>query len=505
MAIGLDFSAVSSRAGRLVGTGLRSGIEDLADARATLLTLAAAGRHVVVRTRDRSVVTMDAHVADSETNARYRLTELLALSAGLRIQTIPARDPGHLGPATTVGTAQDRRRDGPTGASRESEPTAPRGLDRPVNCSDATIAIAITLLVPPLVDVANQISTHPAHEVLASHAATLAGFAITFAVIGRFWLIHHRVFELVDDYTYALARVNLLWLFCIVCLPFAASLLSNSPGDEPLIYGISVGTILQIVRQLDIDADVRSGHVTGEGSAGERGPRWPATSRTPTRTPTGTRPEVFARIRRQPRAALTCTDAHGRTSANGFPVPDTEEVTGSIPVSPTTFVPVRGARSTWECAASHTLTATDIPARTPADSGGQRPAAASGSAPAQHVRRSQLTRRSPGREAMTSSVPNRTEEVIAHRGESADASPGRSRSSLAPPTASMMADPVRRLGRAHSRSTLSACGPRSLCRTWYRTRSPSRSDSAPLTTDTCTNRSAPPASGVMKPNPRSAS
>jgi uncharacterized membrane protein len=120
----------------------------------------------------------------------------------------------------------------------------PRGLDRLVNFSDATVAIAITLLVLPLVEVANQISTHPARHVLESHAATLAGFAITFALIGRFWLIHHRVFELVDGYTYALARANLLWLCCIVILPFAANLLSNSPGDEPLIYGIYIGTIL---------------------------------------------------------------------------------------------------------------------------------------------------------------------------------------------------------------------------------------------------------------------
>ena len=120
----------------------------------------------------------------------------------------------------------------------------PRGLDRLVNFSDATVAIAITLLILPLVDVANQISTHPAREVLESHAATLAGFAITFVLIGRFWLIHHRVFELVDGYTYALVRVNLFWLCCIVFLPFAAKLLSNSPGNDPLIYGIYIGAIL---------------------------------------------------------------------------------------------------------------------------------------------------------------------------------------------------------------------------------------------------------------------
>ena len=41
------------------------------------------------------------------------------------------------------------------------------------------------------------------------------------------------------------------------------------------------------------------------------------------------------------------------TSRNAFPVPDTEEVTGSIPVSPTMFVQVGGACPTWERAVSH--------------------------------------------------------------------------------------------------------------------------------------------------------
>lgn len=58
---------------------------------------------------------------------------------------------------------------------------------------------------------------------------------------------------------------------------------------------------------------------------------------------------------------------------------------------------------------------------------------------------------------------------------------------------------------AQARSTRSACGPRSLCRTWKRTLSPSYSSWPSRTTETCTKRSGPPESGVMKPNPRSAS
>lgn len=103
--IGLGYSVVSSRVSRLVGAGLRSGVEDLADARATLLTLVATGHHVVVRTRDRPVVTMDARVADSETNDRSRFTESLVPFDGLRTQEDPARDPGRPGPAATVGRA----------------------------------------------------------------------------------------------------------------------------------------------------------------------------------------------------------------------------------------------------------------------------------------------------------------------------------------------------------------------------------------------------------------
>ena len=61
------------------------------------------------------------------------------------------------------------------------------------------------------------------------------------------------------------------------------------------------------------------------------------TSHTPTCTPTASRSSVCGTVRPCTDCALTCADDHHRTSTNTVPVPDTEEVTGSIPVSPTSI------------------------------------------------------------------------------------------------------------------------------------------------------------------------
>ena len=77
----------------------------------------------------------------------------------------------------------------------------PRGLDRLVKFSDATVAIAITLLILPLVDFAGDIAHESLGKVLTTHSGAIISFAVTFAVIGRFWFAHHRIFERVGNYT----------------------------------------------------------------------------------------------------------------------------------------------------------------------------------------------------------------------------------------------------------------------------------------------------------------
>ena len=114
-----------------------------------------------------------------------------------------------------------------------------RGLDRFIFFTDAVAAVAITLLVLPLVDSVNEIGakggTLP--EWLAENWSRLLVFAISFAITGLFWMLHHRFSELLVDYNLGLIWLNLGWMFTIVCLPLATELLNlDDTGLAPIAY-----------------------------------------------------------------------------------------------------------------------------------------------------------------------------------------------------------------------------------------------------------------------------
>jgi uncharacterized membrane protein len=118
-----------------------------------------------------------------------------------------------------------------------------RGLDRLVNFSDATVAIAITLLILPLVDLATEANGDELGAFFSEHVGALISFGVTFVVIGRFWAVHHSVFEYAIDYDQRLINVNLLWLASIVFLPFVANIQARSSG-EPGISALYIGTMI---------------------------------------------------------------------------------------------------------------------------------------------------------------------------------------------------------------------------------------------------------------------
>jgi TMEM175 potassium channel family protein len=114
---------------------------------------------------------------------------------------------------------------------------------RIVAFTDGVLAIAITLLVlsidvPQLPDA----RTGELGNELLDLRPTLLAYALSFAVIGRFWLIHHRVFATLSAFDGRLMALNLLYLSLIVLVPFTSDLLGEY-GKEP-VAAIAYATVL---------------------------------------------------------------------------------------------------------------------------------------------------------------------------------------------------------------------------------------------------------------------
>ncbi len=121
-----------------------------------------------------------------------------------------------------------------------------RGLDRVVNFTDAAVAIAITLLVLPLVELVATDDVTSVRDVLVENWPSFLSFAITFAVIGRFWIVHHHLFEAMHDYSPTILVVNLVWIAGIVVFPFAAQLVADVSDDDPAAIAVYMGAMLVV-------------------------------------------------------------------------------------------------------------------------------------------------------------------------------------------------------------------------------------------------------------------
>jgi uncharacterized membrane protein len=119
-----------------------------------------------------------------------------------------------------------------------------RNPDRLVLFSDAVVAIAITLLVLPLVEVVGEDYTKfSARELISENRQAIGTFLLSFVVIATFWLGHHRLFEHVRAYTTGMMRLNLLWLLTIVFLPFPTEIVGRYDSSQ-FTAGLYTGTIL---------------------------------------------------------------------------------------------------------------------------------------------------------------------------------------------------------------------------------------------------------------------
>jgi uncharacterized membrane protein len=131
---------------------------------------------------------------------------------------------------------------------------------RIVAFSDGVIAIAITLLVLSL-DVPN-VPNGQLAEALGDQWRQYLAFVLSFALIGRFWIMHHRAFTLLERFDGTLMVLNLCFLALIVVMPFATSLISDYQDDPVciVVYALVVG-LASLMTWLMIRYSLRSGHV----------------------------------------------------------------------------------------------------------------------------------------------------------------------------------------------------------------------------------------------------
>ncbi|HEX8300141.1 TMEM175 family protein [Sphingomonas sp.] len=101
-------------------------------------------------------------------------------------------------------------------------------LERLTFFSDAVFAIAITLLVieirPPALHGANEAELGRA---LLGLIPNYIGFLVSFFVIGRFWLGHHRLFGQLARADERLTFANLLLLLGVAFMPFPTAVFSE--------------------------------------------------------------------------------------------------------------------------------------------------------------------------------------------------------------------------------------------------------------------------------------
>jgi len=121
---------------------------------------------------------------------------------------------------------------------------AQRRAERLCGYSDGVVAIASTLLVLPLVDLAAGIGPGDLGRTLAQHGNALLAFVLSFLVISRFWSAHHRLLGSLVGTSRGLITANTFWLLSIVFLPFPTQVIATLGSHDRSATALYIGTML---------------------------------------------------------------------------------------------------------------------------------------------------------------------------------------------------------------------------------------------------------------------
>jgi uncharacterized membrane protein len=128
-------------------------------------------------------------------------------------------------------------------AGRRLEDSEDRDVSRIRAFTDGVMAVAITLLVLNIeVPDLPSGSEGRLDEELVDLLPSLAAYALSFALVGRYWVVHHRMFEDLRTFDDALMALNLVFLALIGLVPFSSDLVDRY-GQEPIAAAVFAGTL----------------------------------------------------------------------------------------------------------------------------------------------------------------------------------------------------------------------------------------------------------------------
>jgi uncharacterized membrane protein len=135
-------------------------------------------------------------------------------------------------------------------------------FNRIVAFSDAVFAIAITLLVLAL-----EVPEH-SEDVwngIVRQRGDLLAYALSFAVLGKLWIAHHRFFSVLDRFDGRLMGLNLLYLAFVAIVPYTSNVLGDYGEQTPAVILYAVGMFgVSLTFSVQIAYATRAGLVRSE-------------------------------------------------------------------------------------------------------------------------------------------------------------------------------------------------------------------------------------------------
>jgi uncharacterized membrane protein len=134
--------------------------------------------------------------------------------------------------------------EGNVGAAQQTETGQEVALERIIFFSDAVIAIVITLMVLDI-RIPDGLPSADLPQALLDLWPKYLSYALSFLVVGVYWIEHQRMFKYVRRYDGHLIWLNFLLLMFIAFIPFSSNLLGEY-GDEPIAVRVYAGLMIAI-------------------------------------------------------------------------------------------------------------------------------------------------------------------------------------------------------------------------------------------------------------------